>query len=511
MRELLTRAFTDPKFFVRAFMKITLRRYQLKALPAILESIHKRKGLEFLIIFPRQSGKNELMACLLVYLLTLYKNRGASMVFAAEGDGVARGMRRLDQRLDNVLTKSWWKKVSKPLGRTIGKAVVYFLSSHPSARSRGETADRLIVVDELQDQVSSHIEAVMEPMRAAHNATAVYLGTVKLSSDALGRKRKELEKLETMDGIQRVFLVSAEEVMAENEHWKRFVEGKVKQFGRKHPIVAAEYFNEAMDADGGLFNPRRRQLMRGSHKRLVAPVEDEIYIATIDVAGEDEGATDPVAMLENPARDYTVLTVWRVIELGNNVHRYEMVAVEVWHGRKHFVTHGQFPPLSLAITSTLDFWNCQHTICDASGIGRGLTSWLQEEMGEDRVTGFEFYGRGKKASLGLAFVGLIELNRVKVFDEGDVELSDEWWFFQQCAGCGMELKDGGKIEKDLKWGVPAKKKIDTDAEGLVELHDDRLLSATLIAHGDQLIKDGDLYLGGGGASSFEAIDLLIDS
>ena len=73
----------------------------------------------------------------------------------------------------------------RPVRRILGKASVVFLSTHPSAATRGETADWLLVIDELQDQVASHIEAVFEPMRAANNATALYIGTVKTTIDAL--------------------------------------------------------------------------------------------------------------------------------------------------------------------------------------------------------------------------------------------------------------------------------------------------------------------------------------
>ena len=42
----------------------------------------------------------------------------------------------------------------------LGKAAVVFLSSHPQAFARGETAHHLLVVDELQDQDAAHVQAV---------------------------------------------------------------------------------------------------------------------------------------------------------------------------------------------------------------------------------------------------------------------------------------------------------------------------------------------------------------
>ena len=64
------------------------------------------------------------------------------------------------------------------------------------------------------------------------------------------------------------------------------------------------------------------------------------YVATLDVAGEDEAATDPIARLANPGRDYTVCTVFRVEYPAADSMApgptYRAVDVFVDHGSKHF-------------------------------------------------------------------------------------------------------------------------------------------------------------------------------
>ena len=79
-------------------------------------------------------------------------------------------------------------------------------------------------------------------------------------------------------------------------------------------------------------------------------------------------------------------------------------------------------------------------------------------------------------------------------DDAAQELSDGWWFWQQCTHCGYDLPPEGRFEKDLQWGVPATLKIPT-SQGNLLVHDDRLLSAALIAEYDRLIADQKLSVG----------------
>ena len=204
---LAARVLGDVGLFSRYVIGLQLYDYQIAPLRAVVESVLNRRGREFLLVFPRQSGKNEAVAQLLVYLLTVLQRAGGQMVYGAVGDGMGRGMRRLEQRLDTPWTRGQWRREGRPARFVLGRAAVVFMSSHPRAASRGETADHLLVIDEAQDQDAAHIESVFTPMRAAHNATAVYLGTVRQTTDFLWVKKGELESATAADGIQRVFLV----------------------------------------------------------------------------------------------------------------------------------------------------------------------------------------------------------------------------------------------------------------------------------------------------------------
>ena len=491
------RSQSDISLFSDLVLDTPLRTYQIEPLRAILTSILARQGREFLLIFPRQSGKNEAVAQLLVYLLNIYKRGGGSILYGAISVGKGLGIERLEQRLDNVWNRGAWLRKGNPDRRSLGKAQIVFLSSHPTAKTRGQTAHHLLVIDEAQDQDASHIEAVFTPMRAANNATAVYIGTVKLTSDFLWQKKLELEREQEGDGIQRVFVVDPDTVIAENPYYRDFLDAQVRKHGRRHPIVASEYFLEPIDGAGGLFGPRRRALMLGDHARERVPQTGACYVATLDVAGEDEAATDPIARLAHPARDYTVATIFRVEypPVGSLAPgpTYRAVDVFVDHGSKHFQEVPGSPPLVQRLYAWLRNWQIAHLVSDDSGVGLGLTSWLKKALGDNRVTGFNFAGTGKKAALGSAFLSLVETGRFRYWPIDD-HLGDAFWFWAQVEACTYEVPHEGRFDRDLRWGVPDTHKTSTPA-GPEPTHDDRLLSAALIAELDRKLAAGDLVLG----------------
>jgi len=487
----------DIERFSRHVIGLPLYPYQIEPLPAIIASILHRRGREFLLVFPRQSGKNEAVAHLLVYLLTLFQRRGGQIVYSAVGDGLGRGMLRLEQRLDTPWTGGRWRRGGRPRRYSLGRASVVFISSHPGAASRGETADHLLILDEAQDHDPTHVEAVFTPMRAAHNATAVYLGTARTTTDFLWTKKGELEAAEAADGAQRVFLVGPERVADANPDYASFLAEQVRRYGRRHPIVAAEYFLEPIDGAGGLFPPWRLALMRGDHSRLTAPIAGELYVATIDPAGQDAAAADPGAPLHNPDRDFTVATVFRVAaaaEAGGGP-AYEAVDVFVDQGSRHFQAAPGQARLADLLVAYLRHWNVAHVLVDAAGVGQGLADWLAATLGRERVTPFLLGGASVKARLGSDFLALIDTGRFRYWmGDEDEPLSDGWWFRRQADACAYSLGPGGRFDHDLRWSVPHAARIDTPL-GPRPVHDDRLLSAALVAEIERRRAGGRLHLG----------------
>lgn len=487
----------DIAAFSRILIGVPLYPYQVEALRAVIDSVLNRRGHEFLLVFPRQSGKNEAVAHLLVYLLTVFQRHGGQIVYGAVGDGLGRGMRRLEERLDTPWTRDRWRRHGNPRRYTLGRASVVFISSHPGAAARGETADHLLILDEAQDHDPAHVEAVFTPMRAAHHATALYLGTVRTTTDFLWAKKIELEAAETRDGLRRVFLVGPEQVTAANPHYAAFLADQVRRYGRRHPIIAAEYFLEPLDGAGGLFPPSRLALMRGDHPRQRAPRPGEVYVIAIDPAGGDPAAAEPGAPLDNPGRDFTVATVFRLAEgdAAGFGPVYEAVDVFVDQGSRHFQSAPGQTALAERLLAWLRRWEAAHVIVDAAGVGQGLADWLAERLGRARLTPFPIGSAAVKARLGSDFLTLIDTGRFRYWaDDAEEPLSDGWWFWQQAAACAYTLGPGGRFDHDLRWAVPDAARVPTPL-GPQAVHDDRLLSAALVAEIERRRAGGRLLLG----------------
>jgi hypothetical protein len=153
----------------------------------------------------------------------------------------------------------------------------------------------------------------------------------------------------------------------------------------------------------------------------------------------------------------------------------------------------------------LELWRVDHLIVDSAGVGEGMFDYLCAILGTKKVTGYDFQGRGKKAALGSSFVSLVETGRFKYWSRenedgmdaeraGELPQSDGWWFWSQVAGCQYDLPPGGQFDRDLRWGVPAGATVPT-ASGSERLHDDRLLSAALVALADKLRQGGRIRSG----------------
>jgi hypothetical protein len=450
---------------------------------------------------------------MVTFLLTLHHKVEAGIVHAYPVAGqLATGIERLEHRLDNLVTEGrWWKK-SKPARRGFGLAQCAFFSGHPQAKAEGATANLLLIVNETQDQVERIVDRRFTPMRASTNATCLYVGTVRTTSDLLWRTKTRLERLQAEDGIERVFCVSPANVASQNPHYGAFVDEQVRTKGRNHPAVMTELFNEPVDVAAGLFPERRRALMLGAHPRLRGPLAGEVYVALVDVGGQDEagsgGANSEWRIangegLENPARDYTICTVARVVREASEIGPvYEVVDLFVDHGSRHFQDAPGVPSLFARLLAFLRHWNVAAVVSDQSGVGQGITDALKKSYPRG-VFGFDF-GGGRKARLGNDFLSLVETGRFKYFRDGhDDEGADCWWFFVQCERCGYELAEGQPIERGLRWGVSPTVRVITQ-QGSELVHDDRLLSAALLAELDRLIREGQWFVATGESAVIRA-------
>jgi hypothetical protein len=205
---------SDVVMFTRHLGGLKLRSYQQAVARAIIDSVVHNRGLSFVVMFPRQSGKNELQAQIEVYLLALLGERHAEMVKISptyQPQSLV-AMRRIERALQsNLLTRNHWQRHAGNLYQ-FRNARLTFLSGAPESNIVGATASTLLEVDEAQDVSIAKYDKEIAPMAASTNATRVFWGTAWTSRTLLARELRAAQAAEAVDGVQRVFRTSAEDV-----------------------------------------------------------------------------------------------------------------------------------------------------------------------------------------------------------------------------------------------------------------------------------------------------------
>jgi hypothetical protein len=466
-------ALRDVVKFALALSGLELRKYQREVARAIVDSIRDQAGRTIVVIFPRQSGKNELQAQIETFLLYMLSQYDTEIVKASPTwkPQSLNAMRRLERVLKrNLLTKKMWKKESGYIYR-LNQARIYFLSGGETANVVGATANELLQCDEAQDIGISKWDKEFAPMAASANATRVFWGTAWTSRTLLARERRRAEEDQAADGIQRLWILTADEVAAEVPAYGAFVAGQIAKLGRNHPMVKTQFFSEEIDAEGGMFPAERIAIMQGSHPELTEPVDGEVYAMAIDVAGEDEGAigedidAETLSLLDNPARDATAVTIFAV-DLSTlppdslGAPSYRVVARYTWTGTSHTKIYGQLKEIAR-------LWNTEYIVIDSTGVGAGLASFMEKSF-PGRVIPFLFTSKSK-SDLGWKFLAVIETGRYKEPVGGKTK------FWLQAKSCMNEVLTGpGRM---MRWGVP----IGTRDELGDLVHDDELISSALCA------------------------------
>jgi hypothetical protein len=500
---------------------INLRPYQRGVALAIKESILHQLGLTFVVIFPRQSGKNEVQAHIFSWLLYRYSQIGGRIVSVSPTykPQTLDNMERVSSSLDACVGSRHLWRSAVGYKFKLGKACLQFFSGDKRAKVVGATANLLLSVDEAQLIDPAKFDKDFDPMSASMNCTRVFWGTAWISGTLLERQRRYALRAQELDGIQRVFFFTADDVRSVNKRYGQHVDRVISERGRNHPLVRTQYFCETIDAQSGMFTPARISLIfpsktpslnteymsrakprdlgtsRSDYKSLSAAsttlqsipagrvVEEGVGLEAkiskgtpiaflIDVAGMDESKTSLASSLAdegfgNPGRDSTTLTVV-AIDLSTlaelNHPTYRVLSRRSWTGQNHLAVFGQIKNLA-------EQWSPQQMVIDATGVGEGLWALLDRSF-PTRVIPVKFSSR-EKSELGWGFLSAIETGRfIDPAPTDEVRL--------QYRYCNSEILPGPM--KTLRWGVPDGTR-GPDGE---LIHDDYVLADSLIAVLDRL-------------------------
>jgi hypothetical protein len=481
-------AFRDIELFSRVLdPRFALRPYQVQPARAVLESVMARDGQQLALMFSRQSGKDELLAQTVAYLLVRYQRKGGSIVLAAPTFHPQAALMR-DRLYDRLRQRGAGSQPRLKQGYIVqyGRASARFLSASPQANQRGQTASLMLVANEAQDIDPAVWDTVFTPMGASTNATTLFLGTAWRRDTLLARQIAHLAQQEREDGRTRVWKVGWETVAQTVPAYGRHVRQQIAQFGRNHPAIRTEYFLEEVDDTGRLFPERRLAQLRGDHPRRQRAEPGKRYALLIDVAGEDEQPVDQGAFDPGARRDSTAITVVEIapgerpataelagwtgtaLEMRSRLPVYRVVDRRALTGARTVSVHNQVVDLAVNV------WQASAVVVDATGVGAGLAAFLDASLGNGRrgikVVPFVF-SQQSKSTLGWDFTALIDDGRFKEYADDPLEVTPE---AQVTAEYWRQLREvtfrtalgPGKL---MQWSVPA-------GRG----HDDLVMSAALV-------------------------------
>ena len=80
IKTIIRNLLTDVVQFTQHASSLKLRDYQQDVARSIVDSVVGKKGLTIVVVFPRQSGKNELQAQVETYLLSLFSKIDCEIV-----------------------------------------------------------------------------------------------------------------------------------------------------------------------------------------------------------------------------------------------------------------------------------------------------------------------------------------------------------------------------------------------------------------------------------------------
>ena len=235
-------------------------------------------------------------------------------------------------------------------------------------------------------------------------------------------------------------------VGAVNPDYRAYVEAEIARMGPEHPLISTQYLLETLEGGGRLLSETQLAQLRGSHARLRNADfglrighEGPVYVAGVDIAGEDEEREDAALRSFKPRKDSTAVTICEVTwqpALGTasqatseaNPHstirnpqspHLRVVEQYWWTGRKHREVVPQLVDLLQRV------WGCRAVVVDATGIGAAVASFLVGAM-PNVVRPFVFTA-GSKSALGYGLLAAINGGRLQLFaNDGSPESGELW-------------------------------------------------------------------------------------
>jgi hypothetical protein len=436
------------------------RPYQAQALWNLAHCIDRFPGETFTVMFPRQAGKNEVSAWLVVDRLVQFHRLGGSIVVAAP---TLQPQALLSFQRTLVRLRTWagafgircWTE-----GTTIhcGAATATFLSGSPEANVAGHTASILLIGDEAQDLDEEWFNRQFRPMTASTGAPTVLFGTPwrgdSLLEKAVARNRQR-DLAHAHDSVKPWvtwhYEVPWETIGPIVEPYADHVRQQRELLGAANPIYLTQYELQSGADEARLFAPDQLAVLRGEFTALSAPSPGERYCGGLDLAGDrGEG-------------DYSVLTIARVAGT-----RCEVVDVRRWRGLP-FVT------VQAEVAAAAREWALERLVCDGTGLGAPIAAALQAELGRS-VHRFAFSAQSK-SELGFELLAAAGTGSLAIAPALDPDGLSALW--EELRICQVERR----ARETISWSAPQGKHDDCVVSLALCLRASKSLGAPRVAKG----------------------------
>ncbi|MGK2965319.1 MAG: hypothetical protein ACSLFM_06905, partial [Tepidiformaceae bacterium] len=420
-----------PPFALPPSLSPVLRPYQSRTVLALLRGVEAFPGETLTVMFPRQSGKNEVSAVVVGALLLLHARTGGSVIVCAPTlTPQARiSFDRTRRYLDSLARHL--PSVARPVVAgdgilAVGRATATFLSASPLAHVAGHTASIALVADEAQDIDADWFDRQFRPMAASTGAPTLMFGTAWDGATLLERAVDRNRRLDRQrpGPVARHHQVGWREVSRTQPAYRRYVEQERDRLGADHHLFLTQYELVASRAAGRLLSGLQLAAIEGAHPRLRLPVPGERYVAGLDI-GDDR-----------PGADATVLTIARLVE-----GQVEVVEHVAWQS-------AQFAEVTAAVEGLARRWRLERLCVDATGLGGPLAAILESALGPHRVERFAFTAQSK-SELGYAHIAAANTSTLSLYADDSSPES---------RACRLELRECRAATRGharLDWGNPA--------------------------------------------------------
>ena len=409
-----------------------LRAYQARVLRGLLRAVAAAPGSPLTVMMPRQSGKNEIAAALVAFLLRAHAREGGAVVVCAPTlDPQARiSAERIRAALaaTDPLVPAAGQSRSRSDTVAVGRARALLLSANPQAGVAGHTASIALIADEAQDIEEDWFNRQFRPMAASTGAPTVLFGTAWNGRTLLERAAaaNRARDAAAPHGPRHHHQAGWRDVAATLPAYGAYVESERERLGATHPLFLSQYELVPGEVAGRLLTRDLLAALEGGHEPLAEPEPGERYVAGLDFGGEGEDA------------DATVLTIARVdASAGDGTPVCRVVAQREWRGAPYARV--------LDDIRALDWrWRFDRVSADATGLGAPLVAQLRPQLGHrlDEVV----FTAASKSALGYGLLAAARTGRLALpRDDGSPEAAR---CRAELAACEAALVGGGR----LSWG-----------------------------------------------------------